>query len=224
VYFGETAINLDAKGRLAIPARYRDSIQAQCGGRLVLTYSAFDSGALWLYPENEWERVRDEVTGLSTFNPGHRSLQRKLVGSATAVEPDGSGRIQLPLTLRQVAGLEKRVVMMGMRMGRTLVKHVVGRRFEPQNVPRLRQETIARDEQANNRNAAHTLRFQSLHRVLDCGSLGHAEGDLYAMLFPQGRNRRLHQLIPARVAAVSHNQDSGPSVRFDSYFSPGSVC
>ncbi|MSQ99464.1 MAG: transcriptional regulator MraZ [Xanthomonadales bacterium] len=114
MFFGETAINLDGKGRLAIPVRYRDSIQAQCSGRMVLTYSAFDSGALWLYPENEWERVRDEVTRLSTFNPGHRSLQRRLVGSATALELDGSGRIQLPLTLRQVAGLEKRVVMMGM--------------------------------------------------------------------------------------------------------------
>jgi len=114
VFFGETAINLDGKGRLAIPVRYRYSIQEQCSGRMVLTYSAFDTGALWLYPENEWERVRDEVTRLSTFNPGHRSLQRRLVGSATALELDGSGRIQLPLTLRQVAGLEKRVVMMGM--------------------------------------------------------------------------------------------------------------
>ena len=114
MFFGETAINLDGKGRLAIPVRYRDSIQEQCSGRMVLTYSAFDSGALWLYPENEWERVRDEVTRLSTFNPGHRSLQRRLVGSATALELDGSGRIQLPLTLRQVAGLEKCVVMMGM--------------------------------------------------------------------------------------------------------------
>lgn len=129
MFFGETAINLDAKGRLAIPSRYRDSIQEQCEGHMVLTYSAFDSGALWLYPENEWQRVRDEVTGLSTFNPGHRSLQRKLVGSATSVEPDGSGRIQLPLTLRQVAGLEKRVVMMGM-----------GSRFEIWNEAILNQK------------------------------------------------------------------------------------
>jgi MraZ protein len=129
VYFGETAINLDAKGRLAIPIRYRDAIQEQCGSRLVLTYSAFDSGALWLYPEPGWERVRDEVTGLSTFNPGHRSLQRRLVGSATALEPDGAGRIQLPLTLRQVAGLEKRVVLMGM-----------GSRFEIWNEAILNQQ------------------------------------------------------------------------------------
>jgi len=129
VYFGETAINLDAKGRLAMPMRYRDAIQEQCSGRLVLTYSAFDSGALYLYPEQEWERVRDEVMGLSTFNPGHRSLQRKLVGSASAVEPDGNGRIQLPQTLRQVAGLEKRVVLLGM-----------GSRFEIWNETILNQK------------------------------------------------------------------------------------
>ena len=129
MYFGETAINLDAKGRLAIPSRYREPIQEQCEGQLVLTYSAFDSGALWLYPQSEWLRVRDEVTGLSTFNPGHRSLQRKLVGSATPVEPDGSGRIQIPLTLRQVTGLEKRVVLMGM-----------GSRFEIWNEAILNQK------------------------------------------------------------------------------------
>jgi MraZ protein len=129
VYFGETAINLDAKGRLAMPIRYREAIQEQCSGRLVLTYSAFDSGALYLYPEQEWERVRDSVTGLSTFNPGHRSLQRKLVGSASAVEPDGNGRIQLPQTLRQVAGLEKRVVLLGM-----------GSRFEIWNETILNQK------------------------------------------------------------------------------------
>jgi len=131
VFFGETAINLDAKGRLAIPMRYRDAIQERSDGQLVLTYSAFDNGALYLYPKEEWERVRDEVTGLSTFNPGHRSLQRKLVGSASAVEPDGNGRIQLPQTLRQVAGLEKKVVLLGM-----------GTRFEIWNETVLNQKRV----------------------------------------------------------------------------------
>jgi len=129
VFFGETAINLDAKGRLAIPIRYRDDISEACEGRLVLTYSAFDSGALWLYPDEEWQRVRDEVTGLSTFKAEHRSLQRRLVGSASAIEPDANGRIQLPLTLRQVTGLEKKVVLLGM-----------GRRFEIWNETVLSQK------------------------------------------------------------------------------------
>ena len=114
MFFGETAINLDAKGRLAIPMRYRDPIQEACGGHLVLTYNAFDNGALYLYPKEMWEGVRDRVMQMSPAKKGNRSLQRKLVGSASAVEPDANGRIQLPQTLRQVAGLEKKVVLLGM--------------------------------------------------------------------------------------------------------------
>jgi len=114
MFFGETAINLDAKGRMALPTRYRESVAEAAGNRLVLTYSAFDSGCLWLYPEPEWERVRDQVMRLSTFNASHRSLQRRLVGSATQLELDGNARLLLPQTLRQVAGLEKKVVLMGM--------------------------------------------------------------------------------------------------------------
>jgi MraZ protein len=138
VYFGETAINLDAKGRLAIPMRYRDSIQEACGGALVLTYSAFDHGALYLYPQEKWEGVRDKVMELSTFDPRHRSLQRKLVGSASAVEPDASGRIQLPQTLRQVAGLEKKVVLLGM-----------GSRFEIWNENVLNAKRLEEDGRAD---------------------------------------------------------------------------
>lgn len=142
MFFGETAINLDAKGRLAVPTRYRDLIAEQCDGRLVFTYSAFDSGALWLYPEEEWARVRDEVMQLSTFKASHRGLQRRLVGSATPVELDGSGRVQLPLTLRQVAGLEKHVVFLGM-----------GSRFEIWNEKTLGQkrmeEELSINEQAS---------------------------------------------------------------------------
>ena len=95
MFFGETAINLDAKGRLAVPKRYRDDLKEQCENRMVLTYSAFDSSVLWLYLEKEWQRVRDEVMALPSLNANHRSLQRRLVGSATAVEPDGTGRILL---------------------------------------------------------------------------------------------------------------------------------
>ncbi len=113
MYFGETAINLDAKGRFAIPTRYRELIDEQCAGEMVLTHSAFDP-ALWLTPREDWERMRDQVLGLGTFDAAHRSLQRRLVGSATPVEPDGSGRILLPATLRQVAGLEKHMVLLGM--------------------------------------------------------------------------------------------------------------
>ncbi len=140
MFFGETAINLDAKGRLAVPMRYRDDLKEQCGNRMVLTYSAFDSGALWLYLEQEWQRVRKEVMELPSSDPNHRALQRRLVGSATAVEPDGSGRILLPPSLREVTGLEKRVVMLGM-----------GKRFEIWNENTLNQIRVEEklDEQTS---------------------------------------------------------------------------
>ena len=114
MFFGETAISLDAKGRLAIPTRYRETISQECADQLVLTYNAFDNDSLWLYPRPVWEQVKSQVMGLSSFNPAHRGLQRRLVGSAAEVILDGASRIQLPQTLRQVAGLEKRVTFMGM--------------------------------------------------------------------------------------------------------------
>ena len=98
---------------------------------MVLTYSAFDAGSLWLYLEHEWERVRDDVMSLPNLDPNHRKIQRRLVGSATALEPDGSGRILLPPSLREFSGLEKRVVMLGM-----------GKRFEIWNENTLNQERL----------------------------------------------------------------------------------
>ncbi len=135
MFFGETAINLDSKGRMAVPTRYREDLASVCDSKLVLTYSAFDSGCLWLYPQPEWDRVREQVTGLSTFHASHRSLQRRLVGSATLLEPDSNGRVLLPQTLRQVTGMEKRVVMMGM-----------GQRFEIWNEDVLNQHRIEEEQ------------------------------------------------------------------------------
>ena len=100
MFFGETAINLDAKGRLAVPMRYRDDLKEQCGNRLVLTYSAFDSGVLWIYLEDEWQRVRAEDMDLPCLNPAHRAFKRRLVGRATDVAQDGSGRVLSTYRLR----------------------------------------------------------------------------------------------------------------------------
>jgi len=148
VFFGETAINLDSKGRLAIPMRYRAALVEQCENRMVLTYSAFDAGALWLYPEETWEGVRDQVMALPTLNSSHRSLQRRLVGSATAVEPDGNGRILLPLSLRQVTSLEKRVVMLGM-----------GSRFEVWNENTLNQRRMEEERSLDERASEEMARL-----------------------------------------------------------------
>lgn len=114
MFFGETAINLDAKGRLTIPVKYRDMVADACENKLVLTYNPFEISSLWLYPQHEWEKVRDQVMRLSTFDEKHRNLQLKLVGSAYHIEPDKGSRLQLPVSLRQVASMDKKVVLVGM--------------------------------------------------------------------------------------------------------------
>ena len=113
MFQGETAITLDDKGRIAIPAAHRELV-AKGGNRLVVTYNPFEHGSLWIFPEKEWERVRDEVTALPSVKSVHRSLQMKLVGAAAHVEPDGNGRILLPASQRAAAGIEKRAVLLGM--------------------------------------------------------------------------------------------------------------
>jgi MraZ protein len=114
VFQGETAITVDDKGRLAVPTVYRDLVARACGNRLVLTYNPFEAGALWLYPQAAWERVRDEIMAMPNARKTVRTLQQKLVGSAAFLEPDGSGRITIPPSHRAAVGIEKKAVLLGM--------------------------------------------------------------------------------------------------------------
>ncbi len=113
MFQGETAITIDDKGRLAIPTVYRDLIVRDCGNRLVLTYSPFDAGCLYLYPQSVWERVRDQLNALPRIRRDSRLLQRKLIGAAAFVEPDASGRISLPASQRAATGIERKAVLLG---------------------------------------------------------------------------------------------------------------
>ena len=113
MFQGETAVTLDDKGRVAIPAAHRETV-AKAGNRLVVTYNPFEHGCLWIFPEKEWERVRDEVNALPSVKAVHRNLQMKLVGAAAHVEPDANGRITLPGSQRNATGIEKRAVLLGM--------------------------------------------------------------------------------------------------------------
>jgi MraZ protein len=114
MFQGETAITIDDKGRLAVPTAYREPVARACGNRLVVTYNPFDSGSLYVYPLPVWERVRDQVNALSKMKATNRNLQLKLVGAATFVELDGSGRIGIPPSMRRTADIEKRAVLVGM--------------------------------------------------------------------------------------------------------------
>ena len=114
MFQGETAITIDDKGRLAIPTAYRDIVARECGNQLVLTYSPFEAGCLYLYPLPVWEKVRDQVNALPRIKKNTRLLQLKLVGAAAFAEPDGSGRISIPASQRSAVGIEKRAVLLGM--------------------------------------------------------------------------------------------------------------
>ncbi|UXI67720.1 division/cell wall cluster transcriptional repressor MraZ [Tahibacter amnicola] len=114
MFQGETAISIDDKGRLAVPTAYRELIAAASGGRMVFTYNPFEHGCLWLFPLDEWEKVRDQVNALPSVKAVHRALQMKLVGAAAHVEPDGAGRVLVPASQRTAAGIEKKAVLLGM--------------------------------------------------------------------------------------------------------------
>lgn len=111
MFRGVTNVTLDAKGRLAIPTRYRARLLEQGAGQLVVTV---DSGhLLLLYPLPEWLKVEARLNALPTTNPRARQLQRLLVGHATEVEMDAAGRVLLPPPLREFAALDKRVALIG---------------------------------------------------------------------------------------------------------------
>jgi len=118
VFRGVTHLALDAKGRLAVPSRYRETLAsggaapADAGGSgLVLTVDP--SGCLLLYPRLAWEPIQARLMSLSSFNSEIRRLQRLLVGHADDVDMDNAGRILVSPALRQYAGLEHRVVLVG---------------------------------------------------------------------------------------------------------------
>jgi MraZ protein len=112
VFRGVNQINMDAKGRLAIPARYREEITEECAGKLVLTIDAEDK-CLLLYPIDEWEKIQAKLDALPSLNKTTRRLQRLLVGHATDVEMDGNGRILVSSVLRDYANLDKKVMLVG---------------------------------------------------------------------------------------------------------------
>lgn len=104
---------MDAKGRMAIPAKYRDSLADACGGRIVVTAHTQDR-CLLVYPETEWQEILPKIEALPSFNKAALRAQRLLIGYATALELDGNGRVLLPPTLRDYANFDKKLMLVGL--------------------------------------------------------------------------------------------------------------
>lgn len=113
MFRGINFINLDAKGRMAIPMRYRAQLQiTEAMEQLVVTIDT-EEKCLLLYPLLVWEEIEKKIENLPSFNQVTRRIQRLLIGHATELEMDGSGRLLLPPLLREYAKLDKDVMLIG---------------------------------------------------------------------------------------------------------------
>ena len=103
---------MDAKGRIAMPTRYRDRLLDNSAGRLVVTIH-LQAKCLLIYPLPVWEEIERQIQELPTLKPEIGRLQRLVLGYASDIELDGSGRLLLPNALRSHAQLDKKVVLVG---------------------------------------------------------------------------------------------------------------
>lgn len=107
MFMGEYNHTIDAKGRLIIPAKFRELL----GTEFVLTRGL--DGCLFIYPVDEWKGFEQKLRALPLTNKNARTFSRFFVAGAAMCELDRQGRVLVPQTLREFAGLEKDVVLTG---------------------------------------------------------------------------------------------------------------
>ena len=113
MFRGINPINLDAKGRVALPAKYRDRVTDRCDGHMVLTVHPFDR-CLLLYPLADWEVIESQVNALpNSTSRQARRLQNLMVGYATELDLDAANRLLLPAMHRDHAELDKLLILVG---------------------------------------------------------------------------------------------------------------
>ena len=118
MFIGNATVNLDEKGRFAIPTRYRNRVQEICDCKLIATVAVNERGAgiegcLWIYPVPAWEELQETIKKFSDLNKKAVKLKRFLIGYATECEMDSQGRLLLPELLRKFANLDKKMILVG---------------------------------------------------------------------------------------------------------------
>jgi len=118
LFTGNATVNLDEKGRFAIPTRYRDRVQELCACKLIVTVAINErgvgvDGCLWIYPLPAWEELLKTISKLSDLNRKALKLKRFLIGYAADCEMDTQGRVLLPEMLRKFARLDKKMILVG---------------------------------------------------------------------------------------------------------------
>jgi MraZ protein len=108
---GSYAYSVDSKGRINIPARLRKYVSPEANDTFVIT-RGYDQ-CLYLYPQDEWTRLEQDIRQLSSTNPKHRFFMRRLLEWATESQLDAQFRITLPKDILQFAGIENDVLIIG---------------------------------------------------------------------------------------------------------------
>jgi MraZ protein len=103
---------IDGKGRLSVPAKFRDELNRRGAETLVLTEGG--QPCLWAYPLDEWEKVEQDWNSRTELTPEQRALMRMVISSAKECPVDRAGRTLVPPDLRQFAHLAQDVVIVGM--------------------------------------------------------------------------------------------------------------
>ncbi|MGQ3888182.1 division/cell wall cluster transcriptional repressor MraZ [Legionella sp. CNM-1927-20] len=111
MFRGINTSTLDGKGRFMVPIRYREVLCAEESSSLVVTIDT--ELCLLAYPLAQWQIIEKKLQDLPSFDNVARRIQRLLIGHATDVELDNSGRILLPSVLREYAKLDKHIVIIG---------------------------------------------------------------------------------------------------------------
>ena len=109
MFQGPSALSLDAKGRMSVPARYRDALVGEFEGKITIT--RHPDGCLLLFPRPVWEAHREQI---SAWPIQARDWKRIFLGNAFDVELDGNGRVLIAPELRNAVGIQRDIMMLGM--------------------------------------------------------------------------------------------------------------
>ena len=108
---GRYEYSVDSKGRVALPAKVRKNVSPAANDTFIIT-RGFEQ-CLFVYPQDEWNKVEESVRGLSPSNPQHRFFVRTLLQWATDVQLDGQSRVSIPQDLLKFSGIENEVLILG---------------------------------------------------------------------------------------------------------------
>jgi MraZ protein len=111
-FSGKYYYTLDQKGRVIIPAHFRDILSSHYTSKLIFTNDAFDR-CLCAYPADEWSLLIEKVKGMPQTNDSVRYFMRRVIGSAVECDMDRQGRVLIPSSLRVDGGLNNEVALMG---------------------------------------------------------------------------------------------------------------